>query len=166
MYDDNDKPEIGLARKTARNLVKNSKITDFPILLQEIAKHVPDLHIDGKELDDTISGMQATYKGKAFIRYNTYHSNNRNRFTVAHEIGHLLLGHTSPCLRGTDSNSLLEIEANQFAAELLMPLELLKEAIKKYPTVNILARQCWVSKDAMSNRVMETRLYSRLTSWD
>ena len=166
MYDDANKPEIGLARKSARNLIKSAKITCFPVLLKQIAKVVPDLLIDGKELDDTISGMQVTYRGKAFIRYNSTHSNTRNRFTVAHEIGHLLLGHTSDCGRGMESNSPLETEANQFAAELLMPLSLLKEAMKTYTTVSSLARHCWVSKDAMSNRVMEMKLLNKLTSWD
>lgn len=165
MYDEDSKPSKGMARQTARNLLKTAKITKFPILLKEVAKFVPELKVDGVELDDSISGIQVTYKGKSFIAYNTRHATTRKRFTVAHEIGHILLGHTS-CNQGNGNSSPLEVEANQFAAELLMPLALLKETMKTTTTVSTLARQCWVSKDAMSNRVMEMNLFNKLTSWN
>lgn len=161
-----DKPGIGKARNIARGLLKKAEINHFPILLKDVAKHVEGLHIDGKELQDGISGMQATYKGRSFVRYNSSHPVKRNRFTVAHELGHHLLGHTSGCGRGTNSSSPQEVEANQFAAELLMPLQLLKESINNNNTVSKLARLCWVSNEAMSNRVMETGLYKKLASWD
>lgn len=54
----------------------------------------------------------------------------RRRFVIAHELGHLLLGHGSDVLRLCDEEDLLtwskgqrvgENEANEFAAELLMP---------------------------------------------
>ncbi|MBY4897284.1 ImmA/IrrE family metallo-endopeptidase [Cupriavidus sp. AU9028] len=50
----------------------------------------------------------------------------RQRFTVAHELGHFALGHGASFVDGKDSFSLansdpLEVAANRFAAELLMP---------------------------------------------
>jgi hypothetical protein len=54
----------------------------------------------------------------------------RRRFVIAHELGHLLLGHGADILRLCDEQDLLEWskgqqaaenEANEFAAELLMP---------------------------------------------
>jgi hypothetical protein len=54
----------------------------------------------------------------------------RRRFVIAHELGHLLLGHGSDVLKLCDEHDLLEWakgqrpyenEANEFAAELLMP---------------------------------------------
>jgi Zn-dependent peptidase ImmA (M78 family) len=54
----------------------------------------------------------------------------RRRFVIAHELGHLLLGHGSDILKLCDEQDLLdwakgqrpyENEANEFAAELLMP---------------------------------------------
>lgn len=163
-----NKPRVGYARNAARNLLKLSKIITYPIKLIDIAKCVPDLNITGVELEEKISGMQGTYRGISFIRYNTSHSTKRNRFTVAHELGHAILGHTvNNCNRGIlgirDTN---EIEANQFSAELLIPLEMLKTAMKTITTVNQLARIFWVSKDAMGWRVKETGQYKQLTSWN
>jgi len=62
----------------------------------------------------------------------------RQRFTVAHELGHYALSHDPdkypvllrfPELNGEDD---IEKEANCFAANLLVPKELLRETIKKY----------------------------------
>jgi len=161
---DDQSPGIGKARNTARKLLKDAKIDKFPVLLKEVVKPIPDLYIDGKELMDGISGMQGTYKGRSFIRYNSGHSTKRNRFTVAHEIGHLLLGHTSICNRSTSLDP-QEIEANEFAAELLMPLQMLKKEIEVQGSVSALSKACWVSEEAMSKRIMKTSLYKKLSSW-
>ncbi len=71
------------------------------------------------------------------IIVNSGHAPVRQRFTIAHELGHLLLHRYSQLhadagfkVRFRDENSSLgsireEIEANQFAAELLMPEPLL-----------------------------------------
>ena len=74
-------------------------------------------------------------EGQVLIGVNSLHHSNRRRFTVAHECGHLLLhaGETfidkSFRVNWRDGVSSLavdrhEIEANQFAAELLMPFEM------------------------------------------
>jgi len=165
--DDLDKPNLHAAREIARNILKKSRIKTHPILIREIAKHIPDLYIDGQELEDGLSGMQISYKGIDFIRYNKNHSDKRNRFTVAHEIGHAVLGHTVECTRGVSGfENNYEQEANCFAAELLTPLTYLKLAVKKNKSVSTLAKAFWVSKDSMGIRVRETNLYLSLTSWD
>lgn len=162
-----DKPRIGLARDLARKLLKQANIGSYPIKLKDIAKLIPDLIIDGEELEDEISGMQASYKGISFIRYNSSHPTKRKRFTVAHELGHAVMGHTSQCNKSDFvSRNPQEIEANQFAAELLTPLALLKKATDSLKTVDQLARAFWVSKDSMNWRVMETGLFSKLSSWN
>ncbi len=76
------------------------------------------------------------------------------------------MGHTidfSPM--DLDSKDYKEAEANQFAAELLMPLKMLKKAIEKSKTVDKLAFDFWVSKKAMGWRVMNTGLFKFLSSW-
>lgn len=164
MTNENEEAEIGLARRMARELIKTAKITSYPVLLREVVKHIPDLDIDGQELEVGISGLQITFKGQSYIRYNTTHATTRNRFTVAHEVGHLILGHTNTC-NLHNSGAPEEVEANQFAAELIMPLKLLKVAIVTHGTVSSLATAFWVSKDAMGKRVMETGVYKKLKSW-
>lgn len=57
----------------------------------------------------------------------------RARFTIIHEFGHLILGHRRTMNREAINNQPLktfedsEWQANQFAAEFLMPLELIKK---------------------------------------
>lgn len=60
----------------------------------------------------------------------------RQRFTIAHEIGHILLGHEGISHRDTSYTiykdlieRMNEVSANAFAAELLMPELLLRKAL-------------------------------------
>jgi Zn-dependent peptidase ImmA (M78 family) len=90
-----------------------------------------------KDVEGDISGfLLRRDDGSPVIGVNSHHPPVRQRFTVAHELGHYLLGdedslHIDRELRlrsnlssqGVDSD---EIEANLFAAELLMPGFLLK----------------------------------------
>jgi len=58
------------------------------------------------------------------------------RFSIAHELGHLLLGHPSHTAcshQGKTSKSPAELEANAFASELLMPQHLLGTACDGSP---------------------------------
>ena len=161
-----NKPRIKLARDTARKILVKANISTYPILLKKISEHVDNLYIDGREFEDGLSGVSARYNGKIFIAYNKDHAMVRNRFTVAHELGHVLLGHTERSVPvELNSKDYYECEANQFAAELIMPLTLLKNAIKKYRTVGELAYAFWVSKEAMGWRVMETGTFKFLDSW-
>lgn len=66
----------------------------------------------------------------ALILYNEdIESNERKRFTIAHEIGHVVLGHTVHCQNN-------EIEANTFASQLLLPHCILEELIKAGKSIN------------------------------
>ena len=114
-----------------------------------------DIHYISKELPDNISGASMTTDdGKKVIVVNKDHNENRQRFTMAHELGHLLLGHdtslniqkagylgnseqdtSSQILfrddKSSEGSDWREIEANHFAASLLMPKELLNNKIEK-----------------------------------
>ena len=111
-----------------------------------------DIHYISKELPDNISGASMTTDdGKKIIVVNKDHHENRQRFTIAHELGHLLLGHdkslnytemessndqnTSQILfrddKASEGSDWREIEANHFAASLLMPKKLLNYQIEE-----------------------------------
>lgn len=74
-------------------------------------------------------GFTILYRGTPYIFYNSEVSEGRQRFTIAHELGHVALGH----LEGEGyavrraGNSEDETQANQFAARLLAPSCILKE---------------------------------------
>lgn len=83
--------------------------------------------------DDGVS-FEKYYRGqsKFVIMYNdTVYSYNRKRFTIAHELGHCLLGHNL-----NRSYDVQEKEANYFAKRLLVPLPLV-DKILGFPIVTV-----------------------------
>lgn len=117
----------------------------------------------GKRAFD-VSGMIELVEGRPVITYNLSDAPVRRRFTVAHELGHLALGHLSPGnpkFRDPATNfsysahKAEEREANRFAAELLMPANTLKYAIerKNLHSVDDLADLFGVSQVAMKYRL-------------
>ncbi|MGG5216998.1 ImmA/IrrE family metallo-endopeptidase [Rahnella variigena] len=107
-----------------------------------------------------VSGMaEILNDGRKIIGYNRADSYSRIRFTLAHELGHHILGHTASydrCFRDypedhNNSNSWIEREANKFAAELLMPEQALKIMIEREAITDIeeLAYHFDVSSSAM-----------------
>lgn len=129
------------AVKRARNLLATAKVTKAPIKVYELAKkHAQLIEV---EMDDEISGMLVPVpssvgeKKNWVIVVNKRHAKVRKRFTVAHELAHLLLHdfnepHADRGFKvrfrnpqSSEGAVLEEIEANQFAAELLMPAHLI-----------------------------------------
>ena len=166
METDESKPNIQLARKLARSLLQQAGVIIPPIWLNDIVKHLKktyDLSIYSWALGDKIDGIQVTQGEQSVIAYNDSKHPHRKRFTVAHEIGHLVMGHTQAKYDlDPESKDPREIEANQFAAELLMPLSLLNGEIKNgNKNIKNLAKKYYVSEEAMWRRLMECKLISK-----
>ena len=101
---------------------------------------------------------------------------NRQRFSIAHEIGHFVLHEGDTYIdngyrvqfRDLESGSGTkgeEMDANAFAAALLMPAEWVKDAFYQQPfdltedgVLRMLAQKFQVSTQAMSYRLMRLRL--------
>ena len=92
------------------------------------------------------------------IYTNAKHPKTRRRFTIAHELGHYVLhrdeigeGITDDALYRSRLGGPLERQANRFAANLLMPRDLIVEAINQgVDSVEKLAEKFEVSRSAMS----------------
>lgn len=139
--------------------------------VEAIARRLGMTVIAAKGPDDDLSGMLVYKDGRPIIIVNAGHHPNRQRFTVAHECGHFLLKHLHEghvdrrYVINRDANSSNgtkreEVEANQFAAELLMPVRfLLKDFRAKQvdlesdEDIQELARKYGVSVSAMSYRI-------------
>lgn len=130
------------------------------------------------ELEDDLSGFLLTENGTALIGVNLMDSEKRQRYTIAHELGHYFLhdrtesyvdsrsGRAQILARdnvtslGVDHR---EIEANVFAAELLMPEDRIRAAVEIHGSLGIfddqeteirqLADQFQVSVRAMTIRL-------------
>lgn len=93
---------------------------------------------------------------KIFIYYdNTTKSisSNRYRFTIAHEIGHLILGHHKLNQNKINEQAIynMEKEADIVAAEILMPYSVLRK--QDSFDINELSELFKVSKEAMTVRI-------------
>lgn len=117
------------------DLLKESGITEPPIQIEQIAKKRGLAVRKEKIPDSDISGFLFRRGRDVFIGVNASHSPARQRFTIAHELGHTLL-HGGPReelhvdrgfevkfrdRRSSEGTDLEEREANLFAAEILMP---------------------------------------------
>ncbi len=99
--------------------------------VNKIAK-VLGITVVAHDMDDDDSGILLVKDGRAVIIVNGRHHENRRRFSLAHELAHFLL-HARGSLeifhrdqRSSLGTSRIEVEANAFAAELLMPEEDIK----------------------------------------
>lgn len=128
-------------KEAAERLLDQAKIKKPPVPVERVAEKL-DLQVKFEPFEGDLSGCIIRENDEAIIGINSLHHENRQRFTLAHEIGHFLL-HTGEKifvdhgfrvnLRDADSGKAKnpeEIEANFFAAELLMPENFLKVDLK------------------------------------
>lgn len=121
-------------RDAAWRILLDCGITRLPVDLNWVCRQLEVRHIsyarywaELPEIADQTDGMTFYKNGEPIILYDNRKSPNRVRFTVAHELGHLILGHvktnqTEALRRGTAyQNNRMETEANQFAMRLLAP---------------------------------------------
>jgi len=161
-------------QKRVKDLLEEHGVSTAPVPVERIAKAL-DAQLRFSPLDDELSGMVYVKDGTPIIGVNALHHPNRQRFTLAHEVGHLVL-HRAEITRqihvdkgfpmlmrdaasgaGIDE---MEIEANFFAAELLMPERFLARSLQGQSfdiddegAVSTLAKEYKVSTAAMRFRL-------------
>jgi Zn-dependent peptidase ImmA (M78 family) len=160
--------------KKAIELRSQAGVRGVPVSVERIAKFL-GVEVRFVQLDDELSGMVFMKDGTTFIGVNALHHPNRQRFSIAHELGHVVMHkemlegkvHVDKGIKvllrsGISSTGTVneEIQANQFAAELLMPKSLLMETLKDKmididdeEPIEDLARKYKVSKRAMEHRI-------------
>lgn len=116
----------------ARKFVRNTGITSIPVDLERFAAIANAKIKVANDLADDESGQTTQFKGKNIIIVNGNHREERQRFTVLHEIAHIILELPSEH-HGTKltSNTLMrygrrpqeEIFCDVFAAECLLPYD-------------------------------------------
>lgn len=160
----------GKIERLVDDLIAKENLRDVPPVPVEQMVRAKGIVVRKGDLDDEISGLLVRDGETATIGVNGGHSATRRRFTIAHEFGHFLLHegiseHVDHSYRVNfrDQESCLardveEIEANFFAASLLMPRRMLDacgavHAIDNDDLVKDLAKQFQVSRHAMSLRL-------------
>ena len=158
----------------AQVILEQSNINNFPIDIEKIVKSY-GIEVITDNLGDDVSGLLAIESDKIIIGVDKSQngSSKRKRFTIAHEFGHFILhkNHQSIFIdsnfrvmfrdtistKGVDIN---EIQANAFAAAILMPKHLLIDRIKFLnldlsddSSIKKIADEFGVSMTAMSYRI-------------
>jgi Zn-dependent peptidase ImmA (M78 family) len=159
----------------AEKTLRETNTYQIPVPIDLVAARL-NLTVAAAELGTNMSGMLVVENERGAVGYNASHAPVRQRFTMAHEIGHFIL-HLKKnrksqffidpyiAFRRDESsatgNDREEIEANQFAAALLMPKEFVQGEIVRNQlelddddAVALLAKRFHVSVAAMTNRLI------------
>ncbi len=153
---------------TAAEVLEEHWDGSLPVGLAHIAKSM-GIGLYKRENSNVIGEASLDAEGNYRIIIDPSQSKPRRRFTVAHEIGHVALGHLRPgdvLFRDTvehlfsSNRDSREVEANKFAAELLMPAELVSTAFEKIPDFSVRkgAEIFAVSEAAMGYRLINLGL--------
>lgn len=172
-------PNFRKAHLRARALRQKHGLIELPVDVQRLA-HLEGVMVDPTDFGDEISGVLVKSHGHAVIGVNGRDAATRQRFTIAHELGHYLLHsdrdlfvdkdyivHHRDAISSTGYDP-LEVEANQFAAELLMPADSVRKLFNEHPFdmddetgLRKLARTFGVSSMAMAVRLSSLELVLR-----
>jgi Zn-dependent peptidase ImmA (M78 family) len=159
--------------RAAQKLLEANEVTRAPIPVEKLARAL-NIDVRFSETSDDVSGALIRNADSVVIAVNSAQHENRQRFTIAHELGHLLLHrgtklHFDDDFRidyrdasSSDATKREEIEANTFAAALLMPERILMRDWmrlapdnKRIPdTIRALATRYRVSQKAMELRLV------------
>ena len=168
----------------ADSLLQNAGTYSVPVDVELVARSC-DVSLHEEALEDEISGMLVVQKNAKDIIYNASHHENRQRFSIAHELGHLYLHHDNgdqlfvdakmtvyhragvpSAAIYTDKASITspsdERDANYFASCLLMPEVLLRNEIESRHMDADAIDEFDVSLLAMAFKVSEQAMLIRL----
>ena len=148
------KPDIRKAMNAADELLLAAiAVTSFPYSVTDLIEYTTDIqvrsfqYLNQKGVNPLAFGSKDalifSYKGMTMMAYDRMALKTRIRFSILHELGHFMLNHD---MRPDIPRALYnkqEVEANYFAAQLLMPEQILgelrrrlvrldRQAIKKY----------------------------------
>ncbi len=165
-----------LIENKANQLLVKAGIITPPVQVEKVAAYL-NIKIERVDLGEDCSGVLVRNADSAIIGVNEKHHLNRQRFSIAHEIGHFILHEGDTYIdkgyrvlfRDLESGSGSkgeEMDANAFAAALLMPAEWVKDAFFQQPfdltedyVLQMLANKFKVSIQAMSYRLMRLRIF-------
>lgn len=129
------------AERLAEEILERYPQEQFKVDPRHIAEALGARLVEEHSEDDK-AGLVARDGKRIVIGVNASHAPVRKRFTVAHEIGHMLIHASEPLIVDSGGYALIgerregatsdrEIEANAFAAALLMPPAWIKKALQR-----------------------------------
>ena len=171
----------GEIEQKVAELLSKHRVDRPPVSIRDIAA-LEGLHVVESASQGDVSGALIRTNGVSVIAVNANHHINRQRFTIAHEMAHHFLRHKGEQdhldwnfsvmrrdSRSSEATDTHEIEANYFAANLLMPKDFVRrdvaqlagfngEADLDQNTIRALAKKYLVSEAAMNFRLVSLGL--------
>lgn len=157
--------------KLAKKILSDVGVTSCPVDMQKVAQHI-GVDIKEHDLGSDVSGVLVIDARSPAIGVNAFHPKTRQKFTIAHEIGHFVLHKDDQqelfvdksfrieFRRNTGVFSKKEWEANAFAAALTMPDWMVYDKVETHNidfsdgnSIKVLADEFGVSQDAMAIRI-------------
>lgn len=140
-------------RRVAANVLKKAGVTQPPVPVEELAQSAGLIVVRA----DLPRGVDALLRpNERQIEIASNQAQVRQRFSLAHELGHYHLGHAH------NESQLAEAQANIFAGALLIPSLWLRRDLPKYRTPGALATRYQVSREAIFIALKDARLLNRL----
>ncbi len=140
-------PDFEKAQKEAEKILRENYITQAPVPVEELVEYEGLGLIRTKFDNGDVAGV-INLETK-YLLVNSADSERRQRFTIAHELGHWLLHeelmysnrNLAVLFRNPigEEQDAFEKEANFFAANLLVPNNMLADAVKMHQDNNVLA---------------------------
>lgn len=159
-------PNYAFAQSMAKKVLKDYKLSEVPTDLSVIFKNLGLKYIELNDADDIDGAIMEIKDKPAIAVLNKARPLQRQRFTLAHELGHIFLKHTIRDVYDSEeirdnSDKLIdnakppqETEADIFASELLIPYEQLKKYTADMNNIDKLAKTFLVSRQAITLAVM------------
>ncbi len=146
---------VSKAQETLADYARSRPTMKPPVKIESVAEwmgfQVILLYSVGEEFSGMVSVRQK------LIGVNGRHHRHRRRFTIGHELAHILLRHPPESHCTPKEIALCNAEADACAAELLMPANLLLQWLPITRSVSNLAYAFDVSEEAMEVRLRDMR---------
>ncbi|MBB2961467.1 ImmA/IrrE family metallo-endopeptidase [Methylobacterium sp. R2-1] len=171
-----DLADAGSPEALVKCILRAEPNLPLPVPIQELCARLGISRIEDLNTDEFEGGLVTDAKRSAGTILVKRGGESRRRFTIAHELGHFLMAHhvpdqagrflckSSDLLRLTakagDQRQRREVEANRFAALMLMPPHLLREAMAAFREPDLqhvlaLARDFAVGKEVAARAYVQ-----------
>lgn len=164
-------PDIAAVRPgaAAERVLTVIGVSQPPVLPHLVAERLA-VPVYDWDFPDEISGVYACIEGVACIGVNEHHPHVRQRFTIAHELGHHIYSTDEDLFIDFAAADTLgwaedgrqrgaETKANQFAADLLMPRAWVRADVQRHGVdLPLLAKRYHVSEQAAWFRLLNLKL--------
>lgn len=148
-----DLADAGSPEALVKRILKAEPNLPVPVPIQELCARLGIIGIEDLDTDEFDGGLVTDAKRFEGTILAKRRGEPRRRFTIAHELGHFLMPHHVPDQPGRflckssdllrvqakegDQRQRREVEANRFAALVLMPPHLLRGAMAAFPEPNL-----------------------------